>query len=299
MIIGHKKQWEFLEKKFETDQLSHAYLFAGAKEIGKRTFAIELAKLINCQQKGKVPCQKCVNCQMIEKGNFPDLLIIKSANSASSIKNKKDGLEIEIGQIREAQNFLSYKSYYGSYKIVIVDDAERMNVEAQDCFLKNLEEPKGRTLIVLVSSKPDILLPTIASRCQTLKFLRPKDLPENSEKIKKHQEILKDLVPVINSDLSEKFKYAKSIDFEEQDINEILEVTQKYLRYQLLKETGSDDSESTKELDVFFASLPVSKNLPVEKIKSALNLIDNINNKLIFTNASPKLALEILLMELN
>jgi DNA polymerase III subunit delta' len=143
MLVGHKKQWDFLKKKSGTNQLSHAYLFMGAKEIGKRMFAIEFAKLLNClgeekphlrQGFGGQACGKCINCQSIEKNNFPDVKIITK---------KEDKSEIDIAQIREVQNFLSYKSYYGSFKIVVVDDAEKMNLEAQSCFLKTLEEPKG------------------------------------------------------------------------------------------------------------------------------------------------------------
>jgi DNA polymerase-3 subunit delta' len=292
ILIGHKKQWEFLRKKFESDQLSHAYLFSGTDGIGKEKFAIELIKLLNCKGSDK-PCGKCANCQTIEKNNFPDLLIVRSVNSTSSIKNKKDSQEIDVGQIREAQNFLSYKSYYGSFKSVIVEDAERMNVEAQSCFLKTLEEPKGKTLIILISSTPDMLLPTITSRCQAIKFTRPKDLPENSEKVNKNQEILKDLMAVINLDLSDKFKYVKSLDFEEQDVREIIEVMQRYLRSLLLAETGID---SLKE-PAYAKGSGVAKKYSVQKIKDILNLIEDISNRLLFTNASPKLALEILLME--
>jgi replication-associated recombination protein RarA len=177
-------------------------------------------------------------------------------------------------QIRDVQNFLSYKSYNGGYKIVIVDDAEKMNVDAQDCLLKDLEEPKEKTLFILISSKPDILLPTIFSRCQTIKFFKPKDLPQNTEKIKKEQKILSELMPVINSGLSEKFKYTKSIDFQTQPLSEILEVLQKYYRDILLADYGN------------------------KKVINILNLIENLYNKFLFTNASPKLALEILLMEI-
>ena len=274
-------------------------MFTGAKEIGKKTFAVEFVKYINCLNRLNQPATtsspagewcggKCVNCQMIEKNSFPDLLIVKSANSTSSIKNEKDSLEIDIGQIRAAQNFLSYKSYYGSFKSVIIDDAERMNIDAQDCFLKNLEEPKGKTLLILISSKPDMLLPTVVSRCQTLKLLRPKDLPLNSERLKKDQEILKDLMSVINSDFSEKFKYVKSIDFDQQDPNEILEAMQRYLRHLLLLETGVEKIKS---------DVPALRDCSIQKIKKIINLIDDVNNRLLFTNANPKLALEILLME--
>src|SRR5439155_12638026 len=116
----------------------------------------------------------CQNCLAIEKGSYPDLLFIKSSNSQSSIKDEVDKMEIDVAQVREAQNFLSYKSYYGGFKAVIVDDADRMNQEAQSCFLKTLEEPKGKTIIILNSSKPQILLQTITSRSQEIKFFNVK-----------------------------------------------------------------------------------------------------------------------------
>lgn len=259
-MIAHKKQWEFLKNKFESDQLSHAYLFSGAREIGKMAFAEEFSKFIGCK--------------------FPDLLVVKSADSASSIKNKKDNLEIDIGQIRDALNFLSYKSYNGGFKIVIVDNAERMNQEAQSCFLKTLEEPKGKTLLILVTSKPDMLLPTISSRCQTVKFFKPKDLPVNSERLKKEQEILKDLIPLINSNLADKFEYIKSIDFEQLDAIDILEAMQKHFRKQLLDDVSDPTAQAGK------------------KAKKFLEFSQELNKNLLFTNANPKLALEILLMEI-
>jgi DNA polymerase III delta' subunit len=275
MLIGHQKQWDFLKRKFEQNQLSHAYLFTGANQIGKKAFAKEFIKMISCKSTEVKPCQKCVNCQMIERGSYPDLFLI----------NPEEGGEITISKAREAQSFLSYKSYYGSLKFVIVDEAEKMNTEAQSCFLKTLEEPKGQTLLVLVSSKPEMLLPTIYSRCQNIKFFRPKNLQPNSEKVAKEQVILSELLKVINSDFSEKFKYAKSIDFEKQKIGEILEVLQKYFRKLLFAKIGVLKS---KEADSY----------PILKIKKIIKLIEDINFQTLFTNASPKLALEILLMEI-
>ena len=217
------------------------------------------------------------------------MLIVKSANSISSIKNKKDSLEIDISQIREVQNFLSYKSYYGSFKIVVVDGAEKMNQEAQSCFLKTLEEPKGKTLLILISSKPDMLLPTIISRCQTIKFFEPKDLPKNPERLEKEREILNDLLPVIGSDFAQKFKYVKSIDFEKKNAGDILEVMQKYLRHLLMVKIGTEKSDI--EDDHF-------KKYSVNDLKKILNLVEDISRKLTFSNANPKLALEILLIEM-
>ena len=275
MLIGHQKQWDFLKRKFEQGQLSHAYLFTGEKQLGKRMFAKEFVKMVNCLGAEK-PCQKCINCQMIERGSFPDLMNVKS----------EEGRELQISKIREVQNFLSYKSYYSSgVKAVIVDDAEKMNQEAQSCFLKTLEEPKGKTLLLLVSSMPVMLLPTISSRCQTIKFFRPKNFQPNFEKLAKEKIILSELLKVINSELSDKFKYVKSLDLEQQKIGDILEVLQKYFRQLLLAKIGVGESKE-------------AARYPVSKIKRDIKLIEDINSKLLFTNANPKLALEVLLMEM-
>jgi DNA polymerase-3 subunit delta' len=246
MLIGHQKQWDFLKTKFETDQLSHSYLFTGQEGIGKKTFAKEFSEFVGCK--------------------FPDLMIVQEQNERDP--KFGDGGEIKISQIREVQNFLSYKSYNGGYKVVIVDGAEKMNQEAQSCFLKTLEEPKGKTLLFLISSKPDMLLPTILSRCQQIKFFRFKDLPENKEKLAREQDILKDLLPILNSDLAEKFKYVKALDLEKQNAGEIVYVLQKHFRKDVIKN------------------------------KKILELTEDISKKLSSTNINQKLALEILLLEI-
>lgn len=329
MIVGHDKQWNFLKIKFESDQLSHAYLFTGENQLGKKTFAKEFIKLINCLPampahagqaglgKSEKPCQKCQNCQMIEKGIFPDLLTIDN-NEA----------ELKIEKIREAQNFLSYKSYYGSFKAVIVNNAEKMNQEAQSCFLKTLEEPKGKTIIILISSRPEALLNTIISRCQTVKFFlvspeaiknylekmgagsvkaealseisegkpgRAYDIFLNPDKIEKEKKLLKEILAVAGADLAEKFKYAKSIDPESQGLNEILPVLTKYLRQLLFLKIGAEPHKGQKE---FVELSPFFKNYPVQKIKKTISLIEYINQQALFTNVNQKLALEYLLLEI-
>ena len=253
-----------MKNKFESDQLSHAYLFTGDSNLGIKDFAKEFVEFIGCK--------------------FPDLTIIEP----------EEGKEISIAKIREVQNFLAYKSYNGGFKIVIVDDAHLMNQEAQSCFLKTLEEPKGRTMIILISSKPDMLLPTIFSRCQTVKFLGKPVLSQ--QKIDEDNKILKDLLKVAGLGFSEKFKYVKSLDFEEQKLGNMLEIFQKYLRYLLFLKTGVGSLESQKHF--LELSPSVLSNYPVSKLNKIINLTEDINNKITFTNANPKLALEILLMEI-
>ncbi len=280
--MEYQKQWNFLKDKFESGKLSHAYLFSGKDEEAIKYFAKNFAKVINCLGKEK-PCNECQNCKMIEKVIFADLLIIKSADSPSSIKNGKDMMEISIEQIRDAQDFLSLKSYYRSYKTVIIYDAERMNLEAQDCFLKNLEEPKGNTLIMLISSKPDLLLPTIFSRCQQIKFFSN----STHDYSKEETAILQSLLKIINSNLAEKFKFAKSFNVEGENLNRVLVLLQNYFRNLMLAKIGAIEKQQ----------YPIEQ-YSVSKIKSILALIENINHQLSISNVNPKLALEIVLMEI-
>lgn len=318
MIIGQQKQWQFLLNRLEKDQLSHAYLFSGPEQTGKRLLAKEFAKAVNClAKKNGLPCGVCQNCGNIEKGNYPDFLFIKP----------DEGKEIPVAKIREAQNFLSYKSYYGFFKIVVIDDAHLMNIESQNCFLKTLEEPKGKTIIILVSSKPEVFLPTVRSRCQQIKFFRVKtseieefleaknvdknkagiiaeisdgrpgraiNFLNDAELFKREKEELAQLVKILNSDLASKFQYVKQANVDGQSLPKILENLQKFFRNLLLQKAGI-----IKDLGDFFPEPGPSLNLyPVFKIKNIIKLIEEINLKASLTNINPKLALEVLLMEI-
>ena len=123
-----------------------------------------------------------------------------------------------------------------------------------------------------------MMLETIFSRCQQIKFLRPKNLPENPERTAKEKEILKNLLPILVSDFAEKFRYAKSVS-EKENVPDIIYVLQKYFRSQLLSklEAGKPGSRELAEI---------------------LGSIEDVSKKLSFTNASQRLALEVLLMEI-
>jgi len=271
--MEHKKQWEFLKNKFEAGQLAHAYLFSGAYVLELVDFSKKFVSLVNNKNAGA-------------KDLPIDLLQIASAQSESSLKNEKDMMEIDVDQIRALNNFLSYKSYYGGYKAVIIENAERMNLEAQSCLLKTLEEPKGQTIIFLISTKPETLMTTIFSRCQALKFFSSGKYKESSEEQKKLQE----LISVINSDLAEKFQYAKKSDLQESNFGEVLEILQRYFRNLLLFKIGAQNDSGILDEKL--------KNYSVGKIKKIIELIEKISYQLSTSNASSKLALEILLIEL-
>ena len=272
----HSKQWVFLKGKFEAGQLGHAYLFSGIDIESQKEVAKKLIALINKNVPG--------SDLAIQKEQFPDLWVVKSINSKSSIDNEKDMMEIDIAQIRDANHFLSLHPYYGNHKTIIVENAERMNTEAQNSFLKTLEEPKGKTLIILISSKPDMLLATISSRCQAIKFFSSK---EPNVKEAKNQ-VLQELLPVINGDLAVKFQYAKKANLEGDNFNKMLHILQRYFRNILLENIGVVEKSRVAE----------GKTFTIGQLKKIIRLIENLHKQVLIANVNQKLALEILLLEL-
>jgi len=146
-----------------------SYLFSGPDGVGKRTTAIELAKAVNCtEEPGAGQCD-CPVCGKIDSGNHPDVFVIFPEGPLGSIK---------IGKIRDIIYEASLKPYEGRKRFFIINDAEAMTEEAQNALLKLLEEPPRNHILILTSSNPSGLLPTVLSRCKALKFynLRREDI---------------------------------------------------------------------------------------------------------------------------
>lgn len=160
-IIGHQRQLELLRLAMSNGRLHHAYLFLGPDGVGKRTVAVGLAQAIHCVEADQDFCGRCVNCTRITDGNHPDVRLIEPA---------PDKKEISIQQIRELQRELSYRSFSGKPKIVIIDRAILLNLSAQNALLKTLEEPPLDALIILIAPNAGGLLPTLRSRCLRLSF---------------------------------------------------------------------------------------------------------------------------------
>ena len=137
MIIGHQKQRQFLKRSIELKRIAHAYLFCGPEKLGKKTIALEFAELIN---------------GVSEFPQHPDLILIEP-------EPKKK--EISIDQIRELIWKLSLKPYSSSFKIAIINNADSLTTDAQHSLLKVLEEPKGSTLLILISRSLENLFPCL------------------------------------------------------------------------------------------------------------------------------------------
>ena len=154
-VIGNEPLLHALEQDIANDNLSHAYIFAGAPEVGKRTVAVTLAHILQCENDF---CHDCRTCLQISKGIHSE-----------TIEFRDDGEQLGIEPIRDLVFRLNLTPS-APYKIVIIERAERMTTEAANCLLKTLEEPPPQTLFILTTDNIREILPTVISRSRVLAF---------------------------------------------------------------------------------------------------------------------------------
>ncbi len=297
MIVGHQKQWQFLRKSAEIGRTSHALLFVGQAQLGKKTLAIEFVEsLFNENIQGK---------------QHPDFIFVEPQKG-----------KIQISQIREFIRRLSFKPLIAPFKAAIIDQAHCMNQEAQNCLLKTLEEPKGKAILILITEYPEMLFPTILSRCEVIKFYPVREIEikkylENQgisqkewieelirfsmgrpgvaidfisepRKLENQRKRIKDLIKFSNSELSARFQYAKDLSQDPQNTRKILDIWLRYFRNVLLaRSTGQEHLNGLQ-----------FNNYSFSKIRKILKLLQKINFLIQKTNVNSKLALEILMVEL-
>lgn len=167
-ICGHQNIIEFLKSSIDKDKIGQSYLFHGMNGLGKYATAKQFAKAVLCSNKKDLPCGNCFSCKQAEKGTHFDLFEIKREIDEKSGKLKKD---VSIDQIRSLISRIQQGSLLGGYKIAIVNDAQFLNVNSANTLLKTLEEPSLKTVIILVTDEVSKIPKTVASRCQTIKFL--------------------------------------------------------------------------------------------------------------------------------
>ncbi|MCK9578336.1 hypothetical protein M0R01_02475 [bacterium] len=306
--IGHKKEKELLGRLIKSDRIPHAILFSGPQKIGKKKVAIEFVKSIFCnnREKGWGFCSECYSCRNIDSNSIPDFNLITT---------EEDSKEIKIEQIKNLQDKFSLTSFSGGYKAGIIDNAHLMNIHAQNSFLKTLEEPKGKTIIILVTDRPDSLLPTIFSRVQNIKFsILPKDEIEKhlkvlgaSEKESKEisaissgqigkaidyyaipekkewfDQIMLDINILKTANLGKRFQYSKEKSENYEELIEILEAWERYFRKELILRIIKPDN----------------KEYSAQRLKSIIKKIEKSKYLIENTNSSKKLVLDELMMEL-
>lgn len=157
-LRGNERIKELLIESVKSNNILHSYMFYGTDGIGKKIFATEFAKMILCESENK-PCNNCKSCIEFESGNNPDFFMIVPEKGT-----------IKIEQIREMQRNIIEKPTHCTKKIYIIDDADKMTKEAQNCLLKTLEEPSEFIVIILICSNENYMLPTVKSRCTKIFF---------------------------------------------------------------------------------------------------------------------------------
>ena len=160
-IVGNEKIKKLLENTVQNKKTSHSYIFSGIEGIGKKQIAKEFAKMLLCLDENQKYCSKCKSCIEFDSSNNPDFSIIKPEEGKDIIK---------IDQIRQMQSKVQEKPIISTNKVYIIDDADKMGVEAQNCLLKTLEEPPEFVTIILIAANENALLSTIKSRCMILHF---------------------------------------------------------------------------------------------------------------------------------
>jgi DNA polymerase-3 subunit delta' len=163
-VRGHDRVVEELRRGLTGGRFPHAFLFVGPEGVGKRTFALRLAQALLCarfDESALDPCGVCPSCLQVMSGTHPDLL---------QIERPEDKHELPIKVIRELCLDLGLKPMHGQRRVAIVDDADDLNDEAANAFLKTLEEPPPGSVLILIGTSAELQLDTIVSRCRVVRF---------------------------------------------------------------------------------------------------------------------------------
>lgn len=172
-ILGHERPLTALNKLIECGRLPHAMLFHGPEGVGKASIARLLGRALVCRELG---CAACDDCRLFDAGNHPDFVHVKlELRKDSKTEYRK---QIVVDQIRLLSSLVGLAPRHGARRVILLDPADKMNLEAQNALLKTLEEPPPHTVLILIAARPQVLVATVRSRCFALGFspLRAEDL---------------------------------------------------------------------------------------------------------------------------
>lgn len=327
-IVGHAWAVEYLRRSVASGHGAHAYLFSGPPNIGKSLLALRLGQALICERGGPDPCLECRACRRAANGNHPDLRSISLATQAAADKNDSKSKEMKIGTVREWQRDIDLRPFEAPRRVFILEDAQALNEAASNAMLKTLEEPPSYAVLILVAHGAGDLLPTIVSRCRTLR-LRP--LPraqvaqaleqqynvargdaelvaawsagrigwairavENPELLEQQQQRLDDLIQLGGASHVARLRWAEDRAKEyrggdHETALEWLRLWQSWWRDVLLTRSGND--AVITHLDRRPELETIAKPLTVETIAAFLSRIDDTRTQLA-DNVNPQLAFE-------
>ncbi|MBN1206032.1 MAG: DNA polymerase III subunit delta' [Myxococcaceae bacterium] len=176
-VVGQPRAIDALQAALRSGAVHHAYLFAGPEGVGKELAAVGLAQALTCPEQPEVGCGTCASCLRVAKGLHPDVTWVMPDEErvARGLAGRSDftgtpSRDLRVEQIRQLQERLALRGLESRRKVALIVSAHRMNDQAQNAFLKTLEEPPAETTLILIAASMDRLLPTIRSRCSKVYF---------------------------------------------------------------------------------------------------------------------------------
>lgn len=217
-----EKQRSYFEKLLKHGNLGHAYLFVGQDSAGKKMFAEEICVLMTGKGFENNPDLKFLRPNM-EEDPEPSLTASYGAGK----------YRIDIESIRDLKSFMYLKPHSSEYKLAVIEDAEAISIGAANAMLKILEEPPKKSVLILISSKPGVLLRTILSRCEAVVFPSVKEV-----KTEEMDKALAELRKVARQGMAERIQYVKQI-YEKENYPKLVNLWLKSLRFQLAEKPAS------------------------------------------------------------
>jgi DNA polymerase III subunit delta' len=317
-VSGHTWAVLSLDRAVSDDRPAHAYLISGPAQIGKATLARALALALNCRSAAGVrPCLNCRSCKLITSGKHPDVQLIEP-----------DGAHVKIDQVRALQHDLALRPLEGRYRVAIFDQFETATVEAQNALLKTLEEPPNYAVLIVLTADPELLLPTIISRCQQI-ALRPLTIAEVREALIKTWRVeaqqadvlahlsggrlgwavkaatnhtimdarakyLDDLQTLLKSDRVQRFAYAEELTKKSERAREAIDLWRTWWRDVLLAASGS--TAELINIDRAAQIQVLAQHLDVNQAKSAADACGRALWQM-DKNVTARLVVEVLLLD--
>jgi DNA polymerase III subunit delta' len=177
-LLGNQRVKDILRRMLTDGRVPGALLFMGEDGVGKKLFALELAKALNCRApKGVEACDHCSSCLRIQQSKFADYADDKENREKLIWSDHPDialarpfNRMLRIGPMREIEQEANFRPYEGRARVFIIEEANKLNEASSNALLKTLEEPPATSHLILITSRPAQLLPTIRSRCQMIRF---------------------------------------------------------------------------------------------------------------------------------
>ena len=318
-ILGHEMIKDHFRKAIENHKVSHAYILAGEEGMGRKSLANAFAMTLLCEKGLKEPCMECHSCKQMLSDNHPDVI---------HVTHEKPG-SIGVDDIRKQINdTIMIKPYSSYYKIYMVDEAEKMTVQAQNALLKTIEEPPSYAVIILMTTNPDAFLPTIPSRCIQPKLKPLRDYVVKGYLVEKlgvpvekaevyaafargnlgkaihiasseefgelYRAVLTLLKNIKNMDLPALLEFIKKLQEDHLDINECLDFMQLWYRDILMYKVTKDMNLLIFK-DEYKTVSEICSHSSYEGLEAVLEAIDKAKQRL-DANVNTELALELMLL---